>query len=535
MDTQRSTSAFALRRPSIRTVATIAVVLIVLGVAFAGIAKATDQPSFCGGACHEMDPFHSAWTQGAHKNISCIECHVDPGTIARMEHKVVALKEVASHIKGGYSFPNSEAVSVPSERCVRCHNDIKVTSTGFSHAEHAKRGECVMCHSTVGHNVSVAALKEAGVYTASTKAAFDTTKTAVVDGGKANLPGHITVPCSRCHDMSATKCSQCHKPKHVDRGPDCTVCHATGPKFVFVHPVRTDCGTCHKPKNAKHTWKGACTDCHKDAPGASFKATHTGSTACESCHKRPDKHRSGDCSKCHKNVGANWAFAHPSSGDCSGCHSRPAKHKSGSCAGCHQNAGSNWAYAHPGSGANCTSCHSAPSGHRSGSCASCHSHVGKSWSFSHPGSGSSCASCHSRPSGHRNGSCTKCHRVGKSWKFSHPGNGSSCSSCHQRPGGHRGGQCSSCHSTGSKWAFRHSGSSSCGSCHNPPSNHYGNTCKSCHSPSRPWSSATFSHPRVPGGEHSSRSFACTKCHPGSGKGPGHYCSCHGNTTGPGDD
>ena len=136
---------------------------------------------------------------------------------------------------------------MPSERCIRCHTDVKLTSTGFSHAEHAKRGECVMCHTTVGHNVTVAALKEAGVYTASTKAAFDTTKTAVVDAGKANLPGHVTMACSRCHDMAASKCSECHEPKHIDRGPDCTVCHTTGAKFVFTHPARTDCQSCHKP------------------------------------------------------------------------------------------------------------------------------------------------------------------------------------------------------------------------------------------------------------------------------------------------
>ena len=155
MDTRSSTSASARRNVPVRLIAAIAVALVVAGVAFAGIARATDQPSFCGAACHEMSPFHTAWTQGAHKNIACIECHVDVGTVARMEHKVVALKEVATHVTGDYSFPGNQPPPVPSERCKRCHPNVTLTSTGFSHAEHAKRGECVMCHTTVGHDVSV--------------------------------------------------------------------------------------------------------------------------------------------------------------------------------------------------------------------------------------------------------------------------------------------------------------------------------------------------------------------------------------------
>jgi len=532
MDNQSSASAPARRKIPARLIVAVAVALVVMGVAFAGIAHATDQPSFCGSACHEMGPFHSAWTQGAHKNVACIECHVDVGTVARMEHKVAALKEVAAHVTGDPKFPLADITPVPSARCQRCHPDVKLDSTGFSHADHAKRGECVMCHSTVGHNVSVASLKDAGVYNAITKQAFDTTKTAVVDGGKANLAGHKSVPCSRCHDMAASKCSECHKPRHIDRGKDCTVCHAPGEKFVFVHPVRNDCGTCHKPTNAKHTWKGECTTCHQSGPGVDFKATHPADAGCESCHPRPAKHRAGECSSCHKNTGANWAFAHPGSDNCESCHPRPAKHKTGSCSNCHHNPGKNWAYAHPSSG-DCTSCHARPAKHKPGSCSTCHHNPGKSWAFSHPSSKSDCTSCHSRPSGHKSGSCTSCHSVGKSWKFSHPSSGSNCASCHSRPGGHSSGSCSNCHSPGSKWTFRHGSDLNCSSCHKAPSNHYGTTCQNCHSPSRSWSSASFNHPRA--GEHSYRSFACTKCHPGSGKGPGHFCSCHGNTTGPGDD
>ena len=569
-----------LRELSPRLLVVGAVAVLMLGAGFAGIAGATDQPGFCGSACHEMGPFHSAWAEGPHKDISCIECHVDPGTIARMEHKVVALKEVAAHVKGDYAFPQAEPPSVPSERCKRCHSDVKLTSTGFSHDDHAARGECVMCHTTVGHEVSADSLKEAGVYTASAKAAFDTSKTAVVDGGKANLTGHKSVPCSRCHNMAASKCSDCHKPKHPTPVPiptmrtlECSTCHATGVKFAFTHPVRNDCGTCHAPKNVNHTWKGECTECHKSAPGVNFVATHPANPACGSCHARPAKHRVGECATCHTNTGVAWTFAHPSSGDCATCHTRPAKHRAGACASCHPNPGQTWAYAHPtsgdcsscharpakhkpgscttchlspgkswsfshpDSGSTCTSCHARPSKHSSATCTSCHKSVGKSWSFSHPGKSATCTSCHNRPSGHSGNSCTSCHTaVGKSWSFSHPGNDADCSACHGRPTGHSAGSCATCHSKSTKWAFRHNSGLRCVSCHKAPAGHYGTTCQSCHnSPGKTWSGASFTHPRIPGGEHSSTSFACTKCHAETGKGPAYFCSCHGNTTGPGGD
>lgn len=435
---------------------------LALGAAFVGAASATNSPSFCRTACHEMQPYHDAWATGPHKNISCIECHVDSGQVARLKHKVVALGEVATHLRGDTSFPREVQASVPNERCVRCHSKIAVKRTGFDHAVHAKRGPCIQCHADAGHKVTVASLKAAGYYSGLTGAgASSESTTAIVGGGKANLPGHVAVSCSRCHIMSASACSSCHTPKHPARG-ECTTCHATGAKFAFKHPVdRTDCQTCHTPK-----------------------ATHT-KTA------RPTT----ACATCHKQAGVKWSFSHPAKGaNCESCHARPAKHRSGTCTQCHQ--------------------------------------TGVSWKFKHPAARANCQSCHDRPSGHRPGGCTSCHSVGSRWSFRHPGNGASCASCHNRPSGHRSGSCQSCHSVGSRWVFRHGSSGRCSSCHQAPAKHFGTSCASCHSPSRSWRSASFRHPSIPGGQHRSTSFACIRCHPGDGRGPGHYCSCHGSTTGP---
>ena len=117
--------------------------LLVVGViaclaAALGVAQATDRPAFCGSACHEMGPYHDAWTQGPHASISCVECHVDSGAVERITHKAEAMKEVWVHIAGDPKFPNANASPVPNERCIRCHE--KVEAAGLDHAMHAKTG-----------------------------------------------------------------------------------------------------------------------------------------------------------------------------------------------------------------------------------------------------------------------------------------------------------------------------------------------------------------------------------------------------------
>jgi hypothetical protein len=529
------------------------VTLAMLALGFLGIARATDAPSFCGSACHEMSPFHTAWSKGPHGGIACIECHTDPSPAARLGHKFVALQEVVSHLKGAPAFPLAKAPDVPDSRCVRCHEKVAVKRTGFSHAYHASRGACVKCHAEVGHKVTTLALESAGVRTvAYRQVSIDSTKTAAPGTGKASIPGHVAVACSNCHDMASLKCSDCHTPsaKHKNRPSDCTICHAPGAKFTFTHPQRTDCRACHTPpsavtaglpKNVKqpaHSWKLTdCVQCHKSGPGIDWKFSHPQVTTCGDCHIPPGNHKwSASCTDCHKaGAGKSFAFSHPARTDCQTCHSRPNGHRSGSCSTCHKNPGKSWSFSHPGSSATCSNCHSVPSNHRSGSCASCH-RVGVSWAFSHPGSGASCANCHKRPSGHKSGACQSCHKKpGRSWAFSHPGSGASCANCHKRPSGHSSGACQNCHrNAGRSWAFSHPRSSACSSCHTPPSNHYGTSCASCHTAGTSWRNTHFSHPKT-SAPHGISGKACTSCHPSNHPAPDYFCTCHGNKTGDDDD
>lgn len=482
-----------LKRPVVATIWTaVAAAVVLLGLLSA--AQASDQPAFCT-TCHEMTPFYDAWSVGPHAGVSCVACHVDAGLAHRVSHKVEALGEVWKHVTENPTFPLPEPAVVPDERCVLCHVNVDIDIAGRSHSEHAGDTACAQCHATVGHDVGNDALMQAGIFDPQAAEVRAGRIVAAVGLGSANLEGHVSVACSSCHDMRATGCASCHQPQHDQRDAACTTCHAPAATWVFDHPAE---GTC------------------------------------ESCHPRPSGHTQiavdEACGSCHLNRGADWTFAHPTEPDCTRCHTASAQHtntgSSRMCTSCHAQIGSSWAFSHPGKTSTCTSCHSRPAGHRSGSCSSCHSAFASTWQFTHPAKSSTCTTCHAKPSDHRSGACTTCHGVGTSWAFTHPGSQSTCTACHSRPAGHSGASCTSCHSTSGGWGFRHPASTSCASCHQAPSNHYGSGCSSCHAASKSWGSASFSHPRVPGGEHSYRSFSCSSCHP-SGYASYSCTRCHG--------
>jgi len=432
----------------------IVAVAIVLASTLA-VASATDEPAFCGSACHEMRPYHAAWQQGAHASVACVECHVDPGPVARVSHKAEAMKELWAHLTGEPRFPLATVAAIPNERCVRCHDEIGTGADGFDHAQHASRATCVSCHAKAGHAVSDAALQSAGVFNDSAKRPRLSSPTATVDRGKANVAGHVSVSCSRCHDMVKTGCAACHKPDHANAGPAtktdaCDACHTAGPTFDFTHPRgRSDCFSCHA-RPAEHRHEGECSKCH--TPAATWSFEHPKTQSCTKCHDRPAGHKAGSCSTCHRNTGVNWAFSHSASKNCASCHARPAGHKAGACASCHRGAGTTWRFSHPGSGATCTACHTRPAGHRAGSCTACHS-TGTSWTFKHRSS-SACSRCHKAPASHYGRSCASCHSPSRAWSsatFRHPSirggehtyRSFACAKCHTN--GYASVNCTSCH------------------------------------------------------------------------------------------
>lgn len=248
-------------RPSVHTLIVFGVAGVLLIGALAAVVQYTETPPFCR-TCHEMEPYYQAWASGGHKSTACVDCHIDPGIVAHGLHKFVALREVWDHFTTSPVFPG-QAVDMPNSRCVDCHPIVTNNSKSrFDHALHARQGECVLCHATSGHGVSLAALQAAGVLAPG----VSVVPTSSPVGRGVPLAGHIAVECQRCHDMTQTKCSTCHRATHEPRG-ECSGCHQPAAAWTFAHPrTRHDyrsipCVKCHP--NGYST--SSCT-CHGNNP-----------------------------------------------------------------------------------------------------------------------------------------------------------------------------------------------------------------------------------------------------------------------------
>ena len=360
--------------------------LVVLASLFVGAAFYTDQPQFCA-SCHEMKPYVDAWASGPHRSQWCIDCHVGQGYPARLAHKFATLQEVVAHFSGDTSFPRPSTVVVLDADCSACHASVSPKAAkGFDHAAHATQGPCQACHADSGHGVTPAALTAANAFNPAVVRIPLGSAIATVGAGSADVSGHVSIMCTRCHDLRKTGCQKCHTASHKPRG-DCQTCHNAGPKWVFTHPTKAECQMCHTP-SAKH-----------------FKPASGSLTPCTTCHDRPGK---------------AWTFKHPAANaTCTSCHAlktehfKPASGSLGPCAVCHKQVGVSWKFTHPSSSADCRSCHAAPSGHSAGQCSQCHHKTGVSFAFSHPSTGAphgignrTCIQCH--PDGYTTHKCT-CH------------------------------------------------------------------------------------------------------------------------------
>lgn len=255
---------------------TAALVVLIGVIAFFPVAALTDRPAFCA-TCHGMQPFYVAWTQGPHKSVWCVDCHVDQGRANRLVHKFAALREVYDEFFTHATYPSYNA-DVPNARCIRCHPQVPAqtaTPNGgkFSHALHlGKNVQCAQCHQDTGHRVSFASLQAAGVLNANNVvggATYVGQPIASLQGKASVLVGHKQVPCSNCHDMANLQCSFCHQQPANHFGSDCRLCHRAGVPFAaFTHPpsgehnyLSRPCAKCH-PNGYTTVY---CT-CHKGRP-----------------------------------------------------------------------------------------------------------------------------------------------------------------------------------------------------------------------------------------------------------------------------
>ena len=248
-----------------KTIATIVVVLIALGIATMAIAaRYTESNHFCARSCHEMNAYGDTWQHSKHSNISCVHCHIGPGLWNLAKAKLEGLREVWVHITGVSKKPIAVTRKIPNSICEAsgCHpgnqlKTVKLFTTSFSHSGHVKVPHCIDCHSQVVHNLIP---------------------------NVAYIPPASMANCFRCHSNAGNKCDYCHKPPHKAKGGNCTDCHNiqswSGKNFSHPQPlVGTHatilCETCHtKGVNMK---PDGCINCHGDQ--------HNGLPNCVDSHR----------------------------------------------------------------------------------------------------------------------------------------------------------------------------------------------------------------------------------------------------------
>ncbi|MCB8995591.1 MAG: cytochrome C [Bacteroidales bacterium] len=369
---------------------------------------------------------------------------------------------------------------VSDEKCLACHKEINeriLNKKGYHASSEVSSKNCFNCHSE--HNGKDFKLIRIDTSTFNHK-----------------LTGYtLSVPHAKKH------CSDCHTPAKI-----------TDPKLKerknTYLGVSTECLNCHEDYHQK-TLSADCLKCHNpEAFKPVTKFDHNTS-------KFPllGKHKTVDCSKCHKIETLNGKKYQQFKGlefsSCTNCHADPHKNQFGQ---------------------NCTQCHSEESFHQVKGMANFnHDKTGFPLEGKH--STVSCKLCHKNkitdPVKHQY--CYDCHADYHNRQFVKDGRVPDCSQCHNvsgfsnfsytieqhnkakfpLEGAHLAIPCFECHKKQEKWSFREIGIN-CKDCHKDIHQDYIQTkyypdenCRICHTTDS-WSKVSF--------DHSKTNFALTGSH-----------------------
>lgn len=156
-----------LHRSSKRIVLITVSSLVALGILIFLTMHFTSQPNFCS-SCHEIRQPVATWTLGAHKNITCLDCHANPGTIGYVSRKFKGLGEVYLHFTN--QIPATLVARYNIQTCIVCHTGQKTNypnakniklqpgeplAPPVSHSETLQNNvSCLNCHRYVAHGES---------------------------------------------------------------------------------------------------------------------------------------------------------------------------------------------------------------------------------------------------------------------------------------------------------------------------------------------------------------------------------------------
>ena len=285
-----------------------AVMIVALGV--------TSTRWFCAEGCHKVqDDTIIAYERSAHRNVSCMACHMPPNAdpVTFILHKAEALGELYLTVTNNFDLPlnaNSHyALYVTEEHCTQCHVLYSITpSPGMiiDHEAHTSRDiQCTICHNRAGHVED-----------------FELTLTDP-NTGEPNQP----------HDdfMTMDACFRCHVQEGEGPTGACEACHTPELELVpdthnaenFVRLPGPD--TAVHAEMAREEWQSAAEGAEEEIVGtiAGFDLQRVGAVdSCATCHQQ------AFCTECH-----GVEIPHPA--DFVEAHPAVAEEARDSCAQCH--------------------------------------------------------------------------------------------------------------------------------------------------------------------------------------------------------
>ena len=85
----------------------------------------TETADFCG-RCHTMAPELAAYEAGPHRDVSCAECHVEPGITGWVKAKVNGTRQLVDVILGTFPepipAPDHDDLPSSADTCAKCHD-----------------------------------------------------------------------------------------------------------------------------------------------------------------------------------------------------------------------------------------------------------------------------------------------------------------------------------------------------------------------------------------------------------------------------
>jgi hypothetical protein len=258
-------SARSIRRRQLALAGVVVLALLVLIVLPGYLAQ---RPGFWG-RFPSLSSKYKPWTTSTHAKVSCEQCHIPPGIVARTGYRARMVGEFYLSVIFRTRVPKFGTPT--NEACLVCHSDLRSVSPKgdlkIPHRAHVTvlKMQCVQCHNYLVHEKNAAGKHDPAM-----------------------------TGCLRCHngDTAKNSCTTCHTAKATPathKAADWDIIHAQ----QAAEP-NAPCEKCH-------AWtKNWCADCHARRPRshtADWRTTHGAQVSkhrsCEACH------RAEFCIRCH--------------------------------------------------------------------------------------------------------------------------------------------------------------------------------------------------------------------------------------------